>query len=40
MAFSAVSRNVAFPSMGSSMRMNHWGVLRKITGAFERQEWG
>jgi hypothetical protein len=24
----------------SSMLMNHWGVLRKISGAFERQEWG
>ena len=23
-----------------SMRMNHCGVLRKITGALERQEWG
>ena len=23
-----------------SMLMNHCGVLRKISGAFERQEWG
>ena len=26
--------------VGSSMRMNHCGVLRKITGALERQECG
>ncbi|MNW04834.1 hypothetical protein D3C71_2009880 [compost metagenome] len=25
---------------GSSMRMNHWGVLRKMIGALERQECG
>ena len=44
MASSAVSRRVrplwAGSSRGSSMRMNHWGVLRKITGALERQECG
>jgi hypothetical protein len=22
------------------MLMNHWGALRKISGALERQEWG
>ena len=31
---------VAASSSGSSMRMNHCGVLRKITGALERQECG
>ena len=44
MAFRAVSRRVApfssGVSTGVSMRMNHWGVLRKMTGALDRQEWG
>ncbi len=44
MAESAVSRSVRPPWTGSSsgwsMRMNHCGVLRKMTGARERQEWG
>ena len=40
MAFSARSRSVAPPSMSSSMAMNHCGVLRKMTGFFERQECG
>ena len=36
LAASACSRIRSSPSM----RMNHWGVVRKISGAFERQEWG
>ena len=35
MAASAVARSPVF-----SMLMNHWGVLRKMSGALERQEWG
>ena len=35
MAASALSRSPVF-----SMDMNHWVVLRKISGAFERHEWG
>ncbi len=47
MAASARSRNVSpglvVPSAAAialSMAMNHCGVLRKITGFFERQECG
>ncbi len=40
MAFSARWRRVSVPSMASSILMNHCGVLRKITGALERQECG
>src|SRR5574337_1189602 len=35
-ALSAVSRKVAPPAIGLSMAMNHCGVLRKMTGVFER----
>ena len=35
MALSALSRSAMV-----SMEMNHCVVLRKINGAFERQEWG
>ena len=38
---SAMSRSVSSkPSMGLSIAMNHCGVLRKITGFFERHECG
>ena len=44
MAPRATSRSVrlpaTLPSSGLSMAMNHWGVLRKITGFLERQECG
>src|ERR1700722_21022112 len=45
MAASAVSRRVAPAcvgdcAMGLSIAMNHCGVLRKMTGFFERQLWG
>ena len=40
-AASAVSRRVPpISAIGLSMAMNHCGVLRKITGALERQECG
>ncbi len=41
-AFIARLRNVSFASfvIGLSRPMNHCGVARKITGAFERQECG
>ena len=43
LACSAMSRSVSpsqRPSIGLSIAMNHCGVLRKITGFFERQECG
>ena len=37
---SRASVSPASPSIGRSMAMNHCGVLRKITGFFDRQECG
>ena len=39
-ALSAVSRKVGSSPIGLSIAMNHCGVLRKMTGFFERQECG
>src|ERR1700722_452898 len=40
MSSSVRERRVPPPSIGVSMEMNHCSVARKITGLWQRQQWG